>query len=279
MAEVVQHGLADLRRQGIGGGVAPLASAGVQYAGSPVEVVQGQRGDLSRAETIDDKQHEHRVVAPTNDRTTLDRGQRALDVRCADRARDLREAVGPRAVDSNAEIVAHGPFPEQVSQERAESGARRTERAGADVNATLREEPVEDCGRERLGREASRQDVLLESLELEGVRGDGRRAEPTLPPQVLEESRCPALERTCHARLRQEVAALDHAEELLDRPANVAKELPLGDLRAAGPGASAKMGPYEGVEVTVQLLDAGGSTLARPLAEPQEEWYATKHAP
>jgi len=74
------------------------------------------------------------------------------------------------------------------------------------------------------------------------------------------------------------VASLHNAKEMLDRLSDVTKKLPLGGLRTTRSEASPKVGPNKCIEVPLQLLDVSGTTLARKLAEPHEERYATDHA-
>jgi hypothetical protein len=74
------------------------------------------------------------------------------------------------------------------------------------------------------------------------------------------------------------VPGLHDAKELLDGLADVTKKLPLGGLRTTRPEPPAKVGPDKCIEVTLQLLDVGGTTLARKLAEPHEERHATDYA-
>src|SRR5262250_2086661 len=74
--EVGRYGFADGYEQGQWGLLGAFAVNG-QSTILPIDIVQGQRGDLSRSQAEARQRHQHRIVAPTDRAATIATGEYA----------------------------------------------------------------------------------------------------------------------------------------------------------------------------------------------------------
>ena len=84
-------------------GTAGLAPWDPQPPVAPMEIVQGQGGDLTDAQPIGGDQQEHRVVTQSDGGATIDRRQQRLDGLPRQGAGELLEAIQPWGVDGGVQ--------------------------------------------------------------------------------------------------------------------------------------------------------------------------------
>ena len=103
--QIVDDGLANDRCQRIGSGVIGLTLAHMQSVTLPVEVVERQSSHLTGTQPVRDHEQQHGVIAPADDRATLDLVEHSLDGIPADRPRDISHPIVLRDLDQLGEIA------------------------------------------------------------------------------------------------------------------------------------------------------------------------------
>jgi len=89
--------------------VARLALGDRQAIALPVDVVQGERGDLPAPQAVGDEQEQNGVVAPARFGSAVDAGEDPVDVVPGDGAGDAREPVDLGPADCSTQSLARTP--------------------------------------------------------------------------------------------------------------------------------------------------------------------------
>ncbi len=166
--KVVEDRLADDRRERERRGVAGFAFGNRQALAFPVDVVQRERRDLSRPQTVGDEQEQDCVVPPAHLGPALNPGQDPVDVAPGDRPGDAREPVDLGPADRRAQVACEDALAVRVAEKHPQHARSVTDCAlGQSRAGTLDDERTEDSRRELLERlDPDPSEVRLEAVEV-----------------------------------------------------------------------------------------------------------------
>jgi hypothetical protein len=151
----------------------------------PVDVVEGEGGDLPAAQAVGDQQQQDRVVTPACCGPAVDTGEDPVDLGPGDRAGDARQLVGLRPAHGVTQIARQDPFVVRVAHEHPQRTGCVADgalgRSGADA---VDDEGAQDHRREFLDRgETDSPQVGLEALEVVPIAEHRGRPKATLLDQ------------------------------------------------------------------------------------------------
>jgi hypothetical protein len=129
MAQIVEECLTDDDGQGEGAGVAGLALRDSQTLSFPVDVIEGERGDLSATQAVGDEQQQDRVVPSPSLGPAIDDPKGPVDVVPRDRSRDARQPVELRPLDGVGQIGRDHALAVGVAQKHPQHPGRVADRA------------------------------------------------------------------------------------------------------------------------------------------------------
>ena len=183
MLQVVDDGLADHGRERERRRVAGLALRDRQALTLPVDVVEGERGDLPAAQAIGDQQQQDRVVPPARRGPAVDTGQDPVDLVPGDRPRDARQPVDLRPAHGAAQIAGEDTVPVRRSAGTPAAPRPVAHRAlGQPGASAFDDEGAQDRRRELLDRgDTDPPQVGLEALEVVPIAAAPRPAEGHAP--------------------------------------------------------------------------------------------------
>src|SRR5258706_6598781 len=95
----------------------------------PVDVVQGERGDLPPAQAVRDQQEQDRVVTSPRDGPSVNTGEDPVDVLPRDGPGDVRQPVDLWPADGGAQIAGEDALSVGVAQEDPHSARASPDRA------------------------------------------------------------------------------------------------------------------------------------------------------
>src|SRR5665213_712026 len=146
--------------QRIGGRMACFSPRDPKSLALPIDVIEPERGDLARAETVGDQKQKNRVVPASSRRTSIDSLEHATRFVPRHSARNSREPIRPRTLDYGTEIAANVTLTMKVPK-------KHTERPASIAHAALSElgGPLDDkCAQDRRGQVAK--PTHLDPLEI-----------------------------------------------------------------------------------------------------------------
>jgi hypothetical protein len=90
----------------------------------PIDVIEPERGDLSRAQAVSDQEQKYRVVPASRRRTPVDTLEHATRFVPRHGAWNIREPIRPGTLDRGTEIAVDVTLTMKVPKEDAERPAR-----------------------------------------------------------------------------------------------------------------------------------------------------------
>ena len=173
-----------------------LALGNEQALAFPIDVIEGQRGDLPGAQSVGDEQEQHREVALAERTTTVHALEHQSDVVATDRPRHAGQAVHAWRLDRSGQVARDRAFPVGIAHQHPHRAAHSSHAGLAHTRANLGHEGAEN-GRGEFG-EALHTDANQKGFEdskVVTVVGYRCLAQTSFLTQVREEARCLGQER------------------------------------------------------------------------------------
>ena len=246
-----------------------LALGNEQALAFPIDVIEGQRGDLPGAKSVGDEQKQHCEVALAERTTTVHALEHQSDVVATDRPRHAGQAVHAWRLDRPGQVARDRAFPVGIAHQHPHRTAHSSHAGLAHTRAGLGHEGAEN-GRGEFG-EALHTDANQKGFEdskVVTVVAYRCLAQTSFLTQGREEARCLGQERiACDSCPTPSHKRRDYkGDELFDRAPRALPTTASASSAATGFSPCRPVG-NKGLDVLGELFEGPGTTTPCELCE------------